>query len=167
MQGVTEVSLNKEELAWAAGFYDGEGCTSYRNKSKLIPTLNIGQADPYVLQRFKSAVGDLGSIYGPFYCKKYPNRKPQWNYQSGGFESTQVILSRIWNWLSPGKKTQAATVFKNYKDRLKNTPDTRMNIGVCKRGHNLTLKDAFIKSGSRQRRCRLCHIYMYELRKKS
>lgn len=75
------------ELAWAAGFFDGEGCFGLRSNGaggdKCYGTVEISQAHPEVLERFHRAVGGVGNITGPydrkdgtsrmwyFHCKRY------------------------------------------------------------------------------------------------
>jgi hypothetical protein len=78
------------ELAWAAGFFDGEGNTCYTRlagKRRGNVRLTIGQAGdpddpgayPEVLERFLAAVG-VGHIYGP-YLHSNPRAKPVYQYQ--------------------------------------------------------------------------------------
>lgn len=55
------------ERAWAAGFFDGEGnirC-ALRDGTRAILCLQISQIDPFVLERFKLAVG-VGAVRGPY-----------------------------------------------------------------------------------------------------
>ena len=64
--------VDRYELAWAAGFFDGEGWAAAvrdRARATLRPMARINQADangvPEVLTRFQSALGGLGRIGGP------------------------------------------------------------------------------------------------------
>lgn len=55
------------ELAWAAGFFDGEGTAclcvnNYRGSKYMRPACAIFQNDRDLLDRFQSAVG-VGSVY--------------------------------------------------------------------------------------------------------
>lgn len=62
------------DLAWAAGFFDGEGCISIptrvrsRNRHGYTLSLYVGQVDPSPLRRFQSLFG--GTVVtkksGPF-----------------------------------------------------------------------------------------------------
>lgn len=57
------------QLAWAAGFIDGEGCIqASRNSSKtseIRPMISVGQADhPACLERLRTIL-DAGSVYRP------------------------------------------------------------------------------------------------------
>jgi hypothetical protein len=52
------------ELAWAAGFFEGEGCV-YIDKKGPYLRINLAQVDdPYPLERFARAVG-IGTVKGP------------------------------------------------------------------------------------------------------
>jgi len=106
-------SLNREELAWAAGLFDGEGWINIMHPSNRpgYQQLEVGltQTDRQVLDRFKSAVGNLGSVYGP-----YGPRKLGWSsyfrWQTATFEKGQAVIAMLWNFLSPVKKAQATEV---------------------------------------------------------
>ena len=137
------VKVNREELAWAAGFFDGEGNTSFGSKPTIRRDgsvfkgvmVQIGQAEsipgecPEVLSRFKNAVGGIGVIMGP-----YPTgHKPAWRYQASGFEASQAVIAMLWTFLGEVKKKQA-------KEKLQAwLAQPRLSCGVkhddCKGGH--------------------------------
>jgi hypothetical protein len=113
---------DREELAWAAGFFDGEGCFSYQERA-CYGVATISQIDVRVLERFRDAVG-MGTIYGP-YDYKYPGRmskKPQWNYRAFRREHVQAIAAMLWFQLGPVKREQALSVLRRYRN-------------ACRRGH--------------------------------
>jgi hypothetical protein len=87
-----------EELAWAAGFFDGEGCTSTDKWDRI--RITIGQKDRRVLGRFAAAVG-AGKVYGPY-------RRPGefFFYVVNRAESPEVIR-KLWPFLSDLKREQA------------------------------------------------------------
>lgn len=95
------------ELAWAAGLYDGEGCTSIR--ASKYAKMSIGQVDREVLERFQAAVG-TGKIYGPI--KPSKNRGQMW-YQFCIDRQSDVkdAMSKIYPYLSSIKRAQANRVF--------------------------------------------------------
>jgi hypothetical protein len=101
-----DMGLRREELAWAAGFFDGEGCVSL---DKYAPRIHMPQIDRRVLERFQSAVMGLGSITGP-----YANRNwtPRYRYTTGGLEATQAVIAMLWQWLGPVKREQASRAFR-------------------------------------------------------
>lgn len=82
------------ELAWAAGFFDGEGCINLmKRKNGNKPTLQLAIGQSYskeTLERFYQAVGNIGKVYGP-YKPKNPNHGIQWKYRAHGDEARKVV----------------------------------------------------------------------------
>ena len=115
-----ESQERRESLAWAAGFYDGEGSTGcYRQtvsatlkdgseKEYSSPSLQMGiaQTDRAILERFHSIIGD-GSICGPYQDHRSANRRPQWSWKLSGVERVRVALELLWPWLGETKRKQA------------------------------------------------------------
>jgi hypothetical protein len=113
---------DREELAWAAGFFDGEGCFSYTERARY-GVATIGQTDIRALERFRDAVG-VGKIYGP-YDYRYLGRmskRPWWNYRAHRREHVQAITAMLWFKLGPIKREQALGVLQSYSN-------------ACRRGH--------------------------------
>lgn len=111
--------LSREELAWAAGLYDGEGSTIFFETPRKTAGnyLHIRAAvaqdkDPGVLNRFRAAVGEIGKVYGPY---KRPPARLQWRYDAGGFERTQAVIAMLWPWLSQPKRRQAVEALNRYR----------------------------------------------------
>jgi hypothetical protein len=94
--------IDREGLAWAAGFYDGEGCTSgSANKvGKFQVHVVVVQKDIRVLVKFQTIVG-VGTIYGPY---KSTNC---YRFDAYGFEKAQAVVCMLWPWLSEIKREQA------------------------------------------------------------
>jgi hypothetical protein len=88
--------MNQEALAWAAGFFDGEGCFHFSLRRRSDGALDrstqvrMTQADSEVLIRFRDAVGGLGRVYGP-YDKRRATWRPQWQYAAYGFRSWVTV----------------------------------------------------------------------------
>jgi hypothetical protein len=98
------------ELAWAAGFFDGEGtCYIAHHAAKAKPRLAIGQIDDFVLLRFRSAVGELGTVNGPYIYKKRPKATPHYLYTCNGY-MVPIVTNLLWPYLSPVKKIQIQRV---------------------------------------------------------
>lgn len=135
--------LDREELSWAAGFFDGEG-TTYSNRG--VPRLNVPQADPRPIDRFKAAIGGIGHVRIVPPPKLYPTRKQQWHWDTTSFEHAQAALAMLWSFLSRPKREQALKAFKAYgggQPRWK-----------CKRGH-LRIAENIYPWGGR-RACLIC-----------
>lgn len=117
--------INREELAWAAGFLDGEGCFSYTESGRHA-CVSITQTERQPLERFLAAVG-TGRIYRPY---EKPTggqwrRKPQYVFRVHRQERVQAIAAMLWFKLGPIKRRQAL-------DALRRLPRR------CRRGHRLT-----------------------------
>ncbi|OLC54315.1 MAG: hypothetical protein AUH85_12000 [Chloroflexi bacterium 13_1_40CM_4_68_4] len=91
----------RRNLAWAAGFFDGEGwanATGSRRRRAKQPQAKINQASadvvPEVLVRFRDAVG-VGRIGGP---ELKENRQPlyRWVASSRGYIARTFDLLRPW-----------------------------------------------------------------------
>jgi len=103
--------MNKEELAWAAGFFDGEGSIgTYFNRPHVdgsqgsgTTRLTITQKDRRPLDRFREAVG-VGSV---------TQRQPDAQHDYGMYALQVVkragvhqIIWLLWPWLSEPKREQ-------------------------------------------------------------
>ena len=110
--------MNTHELAWAAGFFEGEGCISAvpRAHGGHRFQIQICQVDTEPLERFRLAVG-VGSLFGPYQYKG--NRQPHYRFQTASFEDTQAVIAMLWRWLSRRRKDQAKrtllTVLAHYR----------------------------------------------------
>ena len=80
---VLPVQLTRQELiAWAAGFFDGEGYIHPRQgKTKYSLALVVSQCELSSLQRMQGLFG--GSIYAPESRRNAPRRKPNWQWYAG------------------------------------------------------------------------------------
>jgi len=127
--------LNREELAWAAGFYDGEGSVgnyaSRGYKGRIV--LAVAQTEKGPLYRFRNALG-FGKIYGP--SKKRSDRhKPSWVYQAGSFEKVQAVIAMLWPFLCDTKRQQARRALESYFPK-------EYKWKSCKRaGHRVILRN--------------------------
>ena len=102
---------NSIELAWAAGFFDGEGNARWKNfPYKDNPNasgtfyLQMKQTDLCLHERIQKAVGG-GRLTGP-YKPKNPKWSPTWAYAAAG-EDARQIFKRLKPYLSPVKLEQA------------------------------------------------------------
>lgn len=95
---------DSHELAWAAGFFDGEGTTcktkdSYRLES-VSTRFSVPQKGITCLVRFKNALGGLGKIYDRTCGVSL--------FAIAKLEEVDTALSLLWPYLSEPKKLQAA-----------------------------------------------------------
>lgn len=95
-------SIPSTELAWAAGFFDGEGYTGVRYKPRSCTLyVDVSQTDPRPLYRLMKAIG--GKVRGPY--PRVGNQKGVYRWQ-GGDKGTAVALARMIPYLSEPKLEQ-------------------------------------------------------------
>lgn len=105
---------NREERAWAAGFFDGEGSTHVQLPYYLTVALGqSGDGGHDNLERFKRAVG-VGVITGP-YQGNLPGRQPRWYYAAKGQFDARQVLDALWPWLGDVKRRQAEVAVAAYE----------------------------------------------------
>lgn len=105
------------ELAWAAGFFDGEGCTSIRNdkrpgRNKTVQ-LHIEQTDAHVLARFAAAVSWDGRIYTR--SPRPDNRKTLFRIAMGHADTVET-MKKLWPYLSAPKQAQFIYALRDLED---------------------------------------------------
>lgn len=107
------------DLAWAAGFFDGEGTTTAgdridsRTKTKARKiTVSAAQSDRERLDHLASVLG-VGNVRGP-YAAKGPNSKPYHVWSVASFQAAQHCVCLMWNWLGSEKRKQAAAALRKY-----------------------------------------------------
>lgn len=112
--------INREELAWAGGLFEGEGClhlskvvtkAGYRTRG-VIALINIADRD--VLDRFHKIMG-MGLIFGP-YKTRQPSHKPLYQWRVCTFERVQVVIASLWPWLGARRKAKAREILIGYRN---------------------------------------------------
>lgn len=91
------VLLNPTDVAWCAGFFDGEGSTSRHHKTNL--RVSVGQKERGLLERFVSTF-QVGKIY------VYKSRQ-FFSFETCNTAHSSYILAQMWPYLGPIKKAQA------------------------------------------------------------
>lgn len=139
--------MSRESLAWAAGFFDGEGSTLLSKRHQLtISVAQSGDEGRLILERFNQSVGGIGKVKGP-YTTKGPTHKPVYVFGVYGFEKVQAIIAMLWPWLTEPKRRQASGRLSAFVARVR--AGTRDGT-LCCNGHKL---DDLSPRG----RCRHCH----------
>src|SRR5256885_1271510 len=101
-----------ERLAWAGGFFDGEGSTFARSAARRpgYRRLNVAvpqrgdSAVPEVLISFRVAVNGMGRISSPF------NELYQWRV--GDDTRARAVVALLWPWIGVVKRRQAASAVR-------------------------------------------------------
>jgi len=110
------VVLDRTELAWAAGFFDGEGSTivhadksrpGYLRLEVRVPQSGQGAGVPAVLLRFQAAVGGMGEIVGP-------EKDDIYKWVSRGRLESFAVVAFLWSHIGPVKRRQANEAVKAF-----------------------------------------------------
>lgn len=94
---------SRENLAWAAGLFDGEGCI-HLSRSGYI-RLTLGMTDLDVVEKFSTVLG-CGNIYKHRRFKGQREYKSCFIIQISGFEKVQAILAAFWPWLGARRRAK-------------------------------------------------------------
>jgi hypothetical protein len=102
--------MDTNELAWASGLFDGEGCISIgRNRGSLMayPNMTMAMQDQDAVLRFHAAVG-VGTVgvrppHGT-------NQRALYTWRADSFENTQAVIALLWYGLNARRKARAREV---------------------------------------------------------
>jgi hypothetical protein len=151
--------MDTHELAWAAGFFDGEGHISSRpHKSsrynarshRLI--LHVAQVPREPLDRLQRALGGMGHmrLYTP---PEWKRSQPIWSLTVGRWTDIQAAVAMLWPYLSGPKREQAKTALLAYHGASHEFRGGQLRT-MCRR--DLHAMGDYRSSGAR--RCRECHL---------
>lgn len=106
------------ELAWAAGFFDGEGSTCNGNapNGRLQLQMQVVQVDRRPLDRFLAAV-EAGTIYGP-YQPRQAHWQPKYRWIVRGIEEVTGVAAKLFPYLSEPKQEQMLAEIQRNLDNL-------------------------------------------------
>lgn len=120
----------REELAWAAGFFDGEGWSGLLRapKGKNYARMAIHQVHLPSLERFQRAMLGLGRIGGP-YDHNAGKSKLIYKWQASSWSDVQAIGAMLWTFLCDEKRAQWEKVMQQCIQPTARQP------GKCSNGH--------------------------------
>ncbi len=103
--------VQREELAWAGGLFEGEGSISV-NKQKRETTQHyvtiyttLAMTDLDVLERFQRTMG-IGNIIGP-HGPYGISKKVRYSWSVSGHQQAQYVIALLWPWLAERRREQA------------------------------------------------------------
>lgn len=120
------MSSAETELAWAAGFFDGEGSIFVRHTKRhkggttgkeyplTTVEMSVCQTRCEPIERFTAAVG-VGRTAGP-YKQRVERHAPYWRWNTCGRPSTYSVLLKLWPYLSVPKQEQAHRVWDKLRE---------------------------------------------------
>jgi hypothetical protein len=106
-------SWTRENLAWAAGLFEGEGCITRTNR---VPVARLGTTDLDVLERFHLVMG-FGRVYEMGHTRNHPRWKPASEWTTTTFEEAQATIAVLWPWLRARRRARGLEVLGNYWQR--------------------------------------------------
>lgn len=113
--------MNREDLAWAAGFFDGEGSFLIRNqpyqtkagrKRGKYARASLDHTERDQLVRFQHIIG-LGRIDKGHKSKL--GKKEIWRWVVDGHEHVQAVGAKLWAWLGVDKASKLAFVLRGVR----------------------------------------------------
>ena len=125
-------TIYPERLAWAAGFFDGEGhagCTDRgpRNRGPRF-ALFVVQYDERPIRRFQSTVWNLG--YVSIGKARPPYGKNPYTWAAQSYEHAQAVAVLLWPWLSEPKREQIYAALVRYHELRRPLMIRRWRHGV-------------------------------------
>jgi hypothetical protein len=100
-----------EEVAWAAGLFEGEGCIHLMKRSSKNgkAALTLSMADQDVVHRFSRILG-VGNLRGPYTQAPGSHWKPMWTWEAGKRREVQSVLNRVLPFLGERRLAKAREV---------------------------------------------------------
>lgn len=105
----------REQLAWAAGLFEGEGSFTFAKRGKYVSIVaELGMTDADRVELFHSIIG-VGNV-----TKHSKPLKDYWKpvsiWKVASFEGTQHTIATLWFWLGPRRRNRAQEILKLYHD---------------------------------------------------
>lgn len=144
-----------EDVAWAAGLFEGEGCISLRNKTRTTRPgirFTLSSTDKDVVDRFHTVVG-CGSVTGP--CWSTLATKEQWRWAASR-RADVILLAEL---LRPHLGTRRLARLEECEAIVAALPEkTNHNRDKthCPNGHPYAGDNLKLERGGKARRCRTC-----------
>ena len=149
----------REDLAWAAGLFEGEGSFSYSKHTggtgrQVQARAELAMTDEDVVRRFHQiiGIGAVDSKHTP--SMQAAGHKPQWRWRVWSYEQIQAVVAMFWPWLGQRRRGRAKEVLGvvnastvPYRERYP--------VGACRRGHEWSDTNTAIRANG-SRRCRMC-----------
>lgn len=113
------IAIDRERLAWCAGFFDGEGNVGHHERRTRRGTahrsivVQVTQSHPGPLDYLAATLG-VGAVSGP-YATMNPRARPYYVWRANDFEKAQQVACLLWPWLHEVKRAQFAAAFAAYR----------------------------------------------------
>ena len=138
------MTLDYDEIAWAGGFFEGEGCFGLGGPTRRSLQITASQKTREPLDRLRAALGNAGTIR-----RKAHKKSAYFEWQVGGVTQGRLIIRLLWPGLSTRRRAQAQKLLD-----IEPLPHANQSMAKtqCPRGHAY---DAINAAG--RRICRVCN----------
>lgn len=117
------MAWSREDLAWAAGFLEGEGSFSVNTTgNSKIPTVQAAQVQEEPIDRLLK-IFPFGRKYGPYQHKR--GKQPHYRFTTHTLDHSQAIAAAVWQWMSPRRKQQITNMLTTCVRHLNERPKAR------------------------------------------
>lgn len=117
----------ESELAWAAGFWDGEGCASGTQKCNTFSVFlrTVQHFTPECLHRFQESLGGRGYVRGPYVKPETGNQ--YWTWTCSRQAEIVEVMDLLFPFLSSPKQDQYERVKARRDKSVSHLPEGRIN----------------------------------------
>lgn len=98
----------REDLAYAAGLFEGEGHVGFNNRAKA-PKLTVDSTDLDVLERLLACV-KVGTICGPYLRGTRPGNKPIWRWHVQNQAHAYALAVALYGFLGKRRRERIREV---------------------------------------------------------
>lgn len=134
-------NLTRENLAWLAGFFDGEGHVSAirrrdRAADRYAIRLSIDQVSPELLERCAEITG-----FGKIDRREEAKRRTIHVWRVSTFENVQAFIAMVWPWLSSKRREQGALALERMRQNHATNTMARRSESAVLAQRNRTKKN--------------------------
>ena len=103
----------REDIIWAAGLLEGEGCFTVH--SKTHPYLLLDMTDKDVVEKLYS-IFPFGNFRGPYIHHKRPEHKPRWRFDAFG-PSCYAIMVMVYPFMGNRRQEKIKQLIRIWTDK--------------------------------------------------
>jgi hypothetical protein len=126
--------VNREEIAWAAGLFEGEGSV-YVNRIRKYRYLcvEVNMTDEDIVQRLHRLF-PYGTVRQAEALRQHWKRS--WHWRVHGFAGSQAFIALIWPWLGERRRATAAELLKSFRGPVSQLAEEPVSKAAKRLGSN-------------------------------
>lgn len=156
------------DIAWAAGFLEGEGCFAYyrdaHNERRTSGTLFVGAC-----QCNREPLDKLADFFGgPVRLVRSAKgvKRPVWDWRIGGKAAEEAMVAVV-PYMSERRRQQIADALVPWMQRrIDRALRDITKLTECVNGHPWDLGKWSMRRSGKNTGARICHLCLYEQRRK-